>query len=353
MDETSRTGIQRYNNDKWNFQDQPYFGLGALYVPSYYYDRLYNQLEAVIKKENISGEFKWSNKDARRKAKKMLPDLLNVIKQNKASVHFEIEDKRYSIAKLITEYCVIPFYSYERKMGIQYLKRAFASYISDNLSNELLWEICSFFDSGELDTYRLKILIAKVIAELDTEAIKLHCSKCIGLIEQFEAGTLPVEKINLFPVKDTIKHNGTKSTITVDPHTDCFSDLLCNAFRYYPGCNTLLCYHDVQDQWKPALEEAIERLKEYIENDSIVLETVSGYHTIINAVDYISGALNNSLRGLFDEGKEISEQLDEICSESLTIVASISLQEKIWHNNPDVLVAKALYTTIGMKKTIS
>lgn len=359
MDETSRTGQQRYNNEKWNFKDQPFFGLGALYIPQNKYKSLYQQLDETIKKENLQGEFKWMNKTARGRVERLFPILMDVIKQFDAKVHFEIEDKRFSIAKIITDYCVYPFYDMDLKQffddksnyrdKIIHLKRAFASYIADYLSDSLLWDICKFFDSCNHNTAILKSLIRRMIDELDTKAIREFCLETIDSIEMVEKGKSPVCKDNLFPIKDTIKHNGVKTSLTIDPHTDCFSDLLCNATKYFTDYHQIECIHDVQDQWKPALEEAIDRMKSTHADYSIALSTKSGYHIIVNVVDYISGYLNQSLRQVFNNIQPLPNNLRCLCDSNITLVTSISLQEKIWFNNPDVIATRVLYDTIGMK----
>lgn len=355
MDETSRTGQQRYYNEKWNFVDQPYFGLGALYIPSSNCDFLYQQLESAINNEKIQGEFKWSNKAARNKVEKLFPIFMNIIIQNGAKLHFEIEDKRFTVAKIITEYCVLPFYNMNlerlRDKEIIYKKRAFSSYIADHLSNRLLGYICAFFDSGEYDTAKLKSIIRSIIDELDTKAASEYCLKTIDAIEMFEKGKSPIHINNLFPIKDTIKHNGIQTSLTIDPHTDCFGDLLYNSVKYFPHYHEIKCIHDVQDQWKPALEETIERIKIFHEDYSIVLTTKSGYHTIINIVDYISGYLNYNLRQLLDNNQPIPDNIRYLCKTSLTIVASVSQQEKILGNTYEIISVKKLYEDIGMKDT--
>lgn len=353
MDEASRTGQQRYNGKKWNFKDQPYFGLGALYISTNKIETLHQELETAIRETHIQGEFKWQNKSARNKASQLYSKLMEIIIHNGANVHFEIEDKRFTIAKTITEYCVLPYYDMSSDMlcdnETKYIKRAFASYIADNLSDSLLWEACAFFDSTELSTTELKRLIYKIMVELDTKAIREYCLETIDSIEKFENGKLPLQLHNLFPVRDTIKHNRTKSTLTIDPHTDCFSDLLCNSVKYFPECRKFQCIHDEQDQWMPALEEAIMRMRISYPNYSFVFSTEKGYHAIINTVDYILGYLNWCLRELFDNNQCIPQDIQDLFDSHLTLVASASLQEALWTNNPEVKVVKALSKAVGMK----
>ena len=360
MDETSRTGQERYSEDKWNFNEQPLFGLGALYVPKENTELLYRELDEIIQNEHFQGEFKWSNKAAQGRVGRIFPALIKVIEKNGATVHFEIEDKRFSIAKIITDYCVYPFYdmdleqlfngssNYRRR--IQYLKRSFASYITDHLCDSLLGEICDFFDSCNHDTVILKELIRKIIVELDTEAIRRYCLETIDSIERVESGNSLIKPDNLFPVQDTIKHNGMCTSLTIDPHTDCFSDLICKATMLFTDYHKIECIHDVQDQWKPALDETIERIKSLYPNYSITLSTQSGYHTIVNTVDYISGYLNQSIKRLMKNSQPISDDLKKICNSNITLVTSVSVQEKIWPNNPEVKVVKNLYDTIGLKE---
>ena len=84
MDETSRTGRQKYNSGKWNFNDKPFFSLGALYIPSINVENLYNELQTIIIKENFQGEFKWSNKSAQSRINRLIPIFMDIITRNNA-----------------------------------------------------------------------------------------------------------------------------------------------------------------------------------------------------------------------------------------------------------------------------
>lgn len=354
MDETSRTGQQRYNNDKWNFKEQPYFGLGALYIPTDKIDNLLQDLDNAISKENFQNEFKWANKAARGRALRLVPHLIEIINQNGAKVYFEIEDKRFSIAKIITDYCIVPYYTLPDidvfNDQTQYIKRAFASYIADNMSDDLLWEICDFFDSNTDDTQKLKIMIQKISEELDTEAVRKYCTETIEYIKLFESNQLPLKTENLFPVRDVIKHNGIETTLTIDPHTDCFSDLLKQSMFLFPNCKEINCIHDVQDQWEPALKQTIERINGInIVNCVFSLSVKTGYDVIINTVDYILGYLNFGLKNLFIDGTELPEMLKILCESNLTLVASASTQQKVFGDNPEIIVVKHLCDTIASK----
>ncbi|MCI7258040.1 MAG: hypothetical protein MR466_01220 [Ruminococcus sp.] len=352
MDETSRSGQQRYSNGDWNFKNQPYFGLGALYIPSESKEYIYQELTSIIDNSKVQGEFKWSNRSAQNKIEKLFPNIMNVINNSEAKLHFEIEDKRFTIAKVITEYCVLPFYNIEPENLLapktKYIKMAVASYIADNLSDHFLWEICSFFDSGEYNTEKLKYLIKNIIKDLNSKVIRKYCLEVIDLIEKVEKRQSNISIKNLFPVKDTIQHNGVKSNLTIDPHTDCFADLLLNSIAYFPQYKTIKCVHDAQDQWEPALKETIDRINT-CSDYSFSLITKPGFHTIINIVDYISGYLNKSLKLLFDANKPLPENLKTICDSHFTLVASVSFQEKIWPSGCDQIVTRHLYNMIREK----
>ena len=354
MDETSRTGQQRYNNDKWNFQNQPCFGLGALYIPSDKIEHFRQELESIFKKENFQHEFKWSNKAARGRVKRLFPELIKIIDQNGVKVHFEIEDKRFTLAKIITDYCILPYYDLSDSIlsdhCIHYLKRAFASYIANNMSDELLWEICSFFDSHTHDTKLLKNLIKKISAELDTKAINEYCASTIQHIEMAEATQTPPKY--MFPIRDTIRHNGIETTLTIDPHTDCFSNLLTKAIEYFPNYKEILCVHDDQEQWKPALEETIKRIHDsnLFGDHVFTLNTQRGYDIIINTVDYILGYLNSELQNLFTNNTPLTKELNDLCESHFTLVASANLQEKVFKHNPQIIVVKQIVEAIALKK---
>lgn len=354
MDEVGRTGKQRYNNGKWNFNDQPYFGLGALYIPESKSENLSKKLNKFIEEQKINGEFKWSNKGAR--SKNLFSELMEIIKENGAKFHYEMEDKRFTISKIINDYCIIPYYdsSLDRndlQMLKPIMKKAFASYIADNVSDELLWEICEFFDSCEQDTVKLKKLIEKIILELDSEIIKKSCLETINAIEMYEKGELKLQKHNLFPVRDTIKYNGVESTLTIDPHTDCFSDLLDVCERYFENYEMIQCIHDEQNQWEPALKEAVKRRNDYQQNKCYSYDflTQKGYHPIINIVDYVSGYLNSCLSKILKYNDDIPDNIRQICDENLTLVVSINSAVKICRNNPEIRLSKELYDLISVK----
>lgn len=134
MDETNRSGQQRYNNEKWNFNDKPFFGLGALFIPTKNADSLKYELEKLISKENFEAPFKWSNRQARNRSERLFPLIIAILEKYSGRTYFEIESKRFTIAKIITEYCVCPYYLSDSKNSQErvsegLIKRAMANLI--------------------------------------------------------------------------------------------------------------------------------------------------------------------------------------------------------------------------------
>lgn len=354
MDETNRSGQQRYNNERWNFNDKPFFGLGALFIPTNNVDLLKHELEELISKENFAAPFKWSNKQARNRSERLFPLIIDILEKYRGRTYFEIESKRFTIAKIITEYCVLPYYLSNRKNSQEritegLIKRAIANLIYSRFSDSLMWEYCNFFDSGNQDTSILKTLIKKLSVAIQSKYITDACNDVIDIIEGYENGELVslIQKHNLFPVLDTIQFNNKTKQLTIDAHTDCFGHLLSLAPSFFPNYNNIHCLHDIQTQWEPALRETISRLA----NNGICrkytysLDFVSGDNIIINSVDYIIGYINQCLLNKIRDGRSIPDIVLDFCQTHLHIVACVKEQEVIVHDS-SIQIIKDLMTEL-------
>lgn len=338
MDESSRTGQQRFNNDHWNFNNQPFFGLGALYIPTPNVDHLAVLLKECIDKEKLQGEFKWSNKQARNRVMKLFPILEAIIDENKAKVYFEIESKKFTIAKNIVEYCVYPYYLSHYPINTPehrfeaLNKRAFANLIMQKLSDSMLWEFCDFFDSDTPNTSELKRLISLLSQTINSNNISRACNKVISFIESFESGREHIAKRHLFPVPDTIIANHETKQLTIDAHSDCFGHLLSLAPQFFPEYTNIRCLHDEQTQWEPALRETIDRINnECILNNGYIysLDFISGFNIIVNCVDYMMGYINQCLLDNINKNKSIPDNVYQFCQSHLHIVAGIDIEERL------------------------
>lgn len=354
MDETNRSGQQRFKNEKWNFHEKPFFGLGALFIPTDCVDSLNHDLEALISKEHFEAPFKWSNKQARGRSERLFPLIIDVLEKNRGMAYIEIESKRFTIAKIITEYCVLPYYLSEPK-NLQerkdeaLIKRAVANILYTRFSDSLLWEYCDFFDSGNQDTGILKSLIKKLSITVNSNYITDACNDVIDIIEGYENGQLvsSIKKHNLFPVLDTIQFNNTTKQLTIDAHTDCFGHLLSCTPEFFPSYYNIHCLHDIQTQWEPALRETIPRLanNETCRGYNYSLDFVSGDNIIINSVDYISGYINQCLLDKIRDGRSIPDLVLKYCQTHLNIISCVDEQEILVHD-PSIQTVRNLITVI-------
>lgn len=338
MDETNRSGQQRYKNEKWNFNDKPFFGLGALFIPSKNADSLKCELKELISLEHFESPFKWSNKQARNRSERLFPLIVAIFEKHNGMTYFEIESKRFTIAKIITEYCVCPHYLSSAENSQEHIvegliKRAMANLIYARFSDSLMWEYCEFFDSGNHDTAILKDLIKKLSVTVHSKYITDACNDVIDIIEGYENGKLaaPIQKQHLFPVLDTIQFNNTTKQLTIDAHTDCFGHLLSLAPSFFPTYFNIHCLHDIQTQWEPALRETISRLAcvEKCREYNYSLDFISGDDIIINSVDYITGYINQCLLNKLRDGRTIPDKVLDYCKTHLNIVACVDEQQII------------------------
>jgi len=334
LDESGRTGIEKYDGEKWNFSSQFLFGIGGVVIRSIDSEMLRNDIETFILKEKIQGEFKWSNKEASRRSAKLIPALLSILEHDGAFPIFEIEDKRFAIAKNITEYCILPYYSTIdiNDFELCVMKKSFASYICDFIKDPLLSEFASLFDSASYDIEKMICLIKKIIEESKSNIVKEYCQQTIEEIQSLKNRK---KAQSFFPICDSYNHGGKGSPVAVDPHTDCFSDLLCKVIYMADKCTTINCIHDEQFQWEPALREAVKRINEF-ECSNVLFRIQKGNDIIINTADYILGYLKNNITTFLKENKHLDDEAKSLCNNNLVLVSSMSIQEQIFKDNPIV-----------------
>lgn len=296
LDESGKTGTQYYKNSQWSFYKQPYFGLGSIIIPSENCKQLTQEINQRIKLEKYQGEFKWSNKSARKIASHIIPDFCEIIKKNKGIILIEIEDKVFTFAKIITEYCVFPYYDTttishsRRKLAC----RLIANYLYEFLPPQIIGDICAFFDQNSKDTNLLKKHIQSICDNISNDFIISSCKETIDTIESVENGKFQLRIDNLFPIPNFYSSGVSQTCIT--PHIDCYNNILNRINEQFLNVDCCQCIHDNISDLKSALEIETKQYSKrtYSQIEFKINFVDSKEEIMISVIDFILGAVLKS-----------------------------------------------------------
>lgn len=224
IDESGHSGTIRYEENAWNTNGDPYFVLAAIVIDEKNIALLCEKMKEMKKKYKIQNEFKSSHKNVKKNISSIAKDMEKIVNELGISINVEVVNKKYCIVKQIVEYCVVPYYDCtditdEREVKV---RRIFANYIYDNISDKLLGEIVEMFDSNRQDVNELIQMCQRLSEEFDYDAIRESIADTIYTLENYEKYHLKIS--NLFPLIDM--YNGGRTAVSVCPHIDSLNHIM-------------------------------------------------------------------------------------------------------------------------------
>ena len=326
LDESSKTGTQRYDGN-WNFADKPYFVLCGITVPDKYIEQLNAGVTRLYSLFKIQGnELKSTKASVKISNSEIMSYLWNIQKNLGCSMLAEVVDKKFCIAMLITDYCVLPYYDtpQDRQGELQLARRMFANHIYETVSDNLLGTFTDFFDSGAQDIPRLKELCRQLIDESGDESLSGHVNETIDSLDNHER--LGLQKRHVFPLLDY--YNGGTSSIAISPHINSFNNILSRSFRQNP--NGLTIIHDRIPELRDALEKTFESRKF---SNSILKFELAKQTPGIQVADFWGGNIGNIVQDFLTGGGNVPHIMKTILQESVNYVGGYSDQVKLFPYN--------------------
>ncbi|MBQ7168328.1 MAG: DUF3800 domain-containing protein [Synergistaceae bacterium] len=235
MDESGKSGTMRLENGSWNLNGAPYFVMAAVIVPDEKVPLLEAKVDSILREFHIQGgELKSLYRQVDKYRQEIIDIFGEFLREVNGKVLSEASSKKYNICMTITEYCALPYYDTPDSQAFSQeetmIKMMFANFFAERLSDNLLAETVTFFDSSSHDAEGLVNLCGKIIASSDDGSIAsgqvIRCIEgTIGSIKQHTRLGLSVE--NLFPVPDS--YSGGRTSTVISPQINCINNLLFRA----------------------------------------------------------------------------------------------------------------------------
>lgn len=324
LDESGKTGTQRYS-EKWNFSNQPYFALCGILVSEQDLNEVNKFVEDLRKNYKIQGEIKSTKETVRKNSEKIISQLWNKQNELHCELFIEVVNKKFCMAMMITNYCVFPYYdmlpedynSYEAIL----LRKKFANYICESISDELLGKFVEFFDNNDQDIDELIQLCCKLIQEIDNEKIVDYINETIDSIRNYDK--LPILKHKLFPLVDY--YNGKCSAVAICPHVDSFNNIL-NRVR---NLTHLTIIHDnIKD-----LEEALKQTVKQRGSSNIMQFENSRKFNMLQLADFWCGNVNDYIQKILLGTNHTNSVIEEIIQTRVNFVSTFVEQELLFPDN--------------------
>ena len=289
MDETGRTGRHIYRDGKWNYHNNSYFGLGGVAISDKYENYLQGDVKEAIEENKIQGELKYSKKNVKKVALKLLPQFFRLLEKYDARLYFEIVKQKFCDCMWITEYLIFPYYdtnTIEINERI-FATKLFANYVYKNISDEIIWKCIETLDGNNYDKVQLVDC-----CELLKKDVFLHemVEETIDSIQK-----LPLPDSIFFPMKDFFK-NGT-SHFAISPHIDSFNNIITRA-RLDAHDDTINVIHDEEN-------ELMDALKIWGEKRGITIEfKKSKIDYNLQLIDFLVGYIVQSIISCIEKREE-------------------------------------------------
>lgn len=334
MDESGRTGTQKYDV-KWNFKSQPYFVLCGLGIP---YDRYINvgcKIETVLHDNGIHEELKSTNKSHKKKKNKLISEFNTVFKENHCKIFVEVVNKKFLVARHITDYCVFPYYDSDEEIYAseesKLIRKSFANYIYRNVDDLLLGKFVELFDSNMKSKEQLITLNSELCSIIRNEDVKKYIKETIDSIKKHEDLKLTINHI--FPLVDYNK--GGFSTVAVSPHIDSLNGILVRASKIQ---NTFQIIHDNQPELSEAFPKVIDEFNRLRETDVKFCFEDSKKSRFIQCADFISGNIRSEIESkLIRESYDKTESLQRIIQNDTIFISTFEEQMRLFPYNNDLI----------------
>ena len=329
LDESNRTGTQKYDG-KWNFEEQPYFSLCGILCPSESISQIDVAVAELRSMYHIQGnELKATKGSVKKNHQEIMLRLLDLQKKLGCNLFAEVVNKKYCIAMMITEYCIFPYYDAPPELYwtecTAMAKRFFANYIYESISDQLLGQFVSFFDSGDQNTSRLKELCLKLIDECKNQTTIDFIKETIDSIMRFN--DLGLLQHHVFPLVDFYNKDHT-SSVAVSPHINSFNNIIVRT-----KLQSLDIVHDNISELKYALEE---NLKLHSNVTATLRFANSKQASGIQIADFWCGSINIAVQNILLNSNSTSKEMVDILQRCVNFVGPYTEGEKLFPGNPQI-----------------
>lgn len=339
LDESGKTGTQRYTG-KWNFANQPYFTLCGVIIPNENLNELKTSMAKLCSKFQVQGgELKSTKKAVRNHLDEITTQIWNMQEQLNCKLLIEIVNKRYCIAMMINDYCVFPYYDtpieYHLSPKSVLVKRCFANYIYDFISDDLLGEYVNFFDCGSQNIQRLKELCLNLIEESKNEIIKKFITETIDSFMNFK--NLGLLKHHVFPLLDYYK--GGISSVAVCPHINSFNNIITQI----GDLDNFVVIHDNISDLEEALKKDVNDLLN-IKRPEFLSFANSKDIEGLQLADFWCGYIRESVQQFLINGNKVPPILSDLVNNNnVNFVGTFDEQAKLFPKDRCVVLFQELY----------
>ncbi|MGL4914325.1 MAG: DUF3800 domain-containing protein [Romboutsia sp.] len=287
LDESFNTGEPKYSNGKWNFYRQPYFVLGSYSIKDNCIEKFKKEFKDILQKYNnkLGTEVELKSTANYKFKKELLADMIKLIDKYEIDVYIDISNKKYKVVMYLVEYCIYPYYMYNKK-NLRTQCKIIADYIYNNLDENKLGEFIELCNNNEnisdLNKFlnNLKVCIGDSKIQEKIKEVILH-------IENYEEKNLQIK--NLYPVKD-FNNKGTVTSFL--PNLDAYNNIIASqSTLLFKSYNKISIYHDTQDQFSNCIKKWTEIMKDdfNINNINNIEFIDSKDEVLIQFIDYITG----------------------------------------------------------------
>lgn len=291
IDESGNTGNPKLKENGWNWGEQPSFALGSLCIKQKDVEEVRIKITDVLNKyENGLGTARELKSTASyRFTQSLIGDLISVFDSYNAKYYIDITNKRFQVVKYIVEYCVYPLHLEKEFNDLRGRKRAAATILYNNLSDELLSryiEICEKDYDDSLVKEISEFIDSLVECVNDNEIIEC-CMQVKNIVVNYSKYNIEIK--NLVPIRDITNRNREMSLL---PHLDAYLNIIgSTSILRLSSTDKLYIYHDEQKQFSNALIKWTDTMKGYDEISNLrkVQFINSKKDVLIQSIDFLTG----------------------------------------------------------------
>jgi len=291
IDESGNTGNPKLKDNGWNWGEQPSFALGSLCIKKKDVDEVRDKITGVLNTMRMGwGTVRELKSTANyRFTQSLMEDLITVFDSYNAKYYIDITNKRFQIVKYIVEYCVYPLHLNTEFSDLRGRKRAAATVLYNNLTDELLSkyiEICEM-DYNDSLVDAISKYIDSLVEGVNDRGITECCKQVKSIVVDYSEHNLDIK--NLVPIRDMTNRNREMSLL---PHLDAYLNIIgSTSIQRLRSMDKLFIYHDEQKQFSNALAKWTDTMKEYDEISNLrrVQFVSSKKDVLIQSIDFLTG----------------------------------------------------------------
>lgn len=337
IDESGNTGNPRLKNGNWNWGIQTHFTLGSICVKEQDIYKLEDVIWNVLSNyDNTLGrELELKSTSNYIFKNDLINDLMDVLKNQRVKLHFDISNKKYKIIMNLVEYCIYPNYIYNDIVKLRSEKVRAATYVYYNLDDQILnkyIEVCNSDMRTDEHFYynEFQQFLSLLINSIKDIELKSKINEIKEYIIDYKKKNITINE--LFPIQD---HTNKNSIMSFLPNLDAFLSIITSTTNLYLKHNdNLIIYHDEQKQFDKSFIKWIETIIDKGYNSAKINKIEfkeSKNNILLQTVDFITGNISQSFyRGIKNDHSRLARDIGrnlKFALESCNIVSTLSEQE--------------------------